>query len=430
MPLPPGCLSAAPKPGVDPVVTLAGSGLAGLITRFLGKRAAPFAAALSYVSQQSATFCANGPPAFYQLTAGDYANLTLESLGIASPDPTVVGKLAQIVQYYFWYDICQCTGAPTPPPTTSVEPPNAPGINDSQGPPPNSPCIDLAKSFNNRDGTYVDPIAGDPRNVQNLTPLFFQSATLVSTQDTILQGTPTIPTLKIPSPLPTSMTAVLSDAVNSSGGCSNPVYARTYSATGAVVRNYVNLHAYLGNGSYTNPVAMTFQTGEDRLALFSELSQICTGGGAQLHVVLNCAGGNAPAQDCCPPDPTTNALLVQIRNLIENLQLSTGAPATSWKDGVRHTALGDRGHFVLGKGAVGVRAELTTIPVTSPPHTGDPTYYYDLGFITPMAIDVPLRGQRLLFNPQSFALPQFTDGVAYTFLNGTRGDLVELLPIT
>lgn len=427
MPLP--CATGAPKPGVDPVVTLAGSGLAGFLTRILGPKAAPFAAVLGYVSQQTSGFCAAGPPVLQTLTATDYANLILESLGIASPDSTVVAKLTDVVHYYLWYDLCQCVGVATPPPTVSVEPPSAPGLNDGYGPPPSSACIDLTKGINNRDATYVDPIVGDPRNVQNVTPLFFQSAVLRSVTDTILTGHPSIPALVLPSPLPTSMSCTISDVQFPPGTCSQNVYGRTWSSSGTMLRNYVQFFGHNQTSPPTETATNTFQSGEAYFALFCEQSQICTGGGYQLRTVLNCANNNAPASDCCPPDPTTNALLVQIKNLIEQLQLGGGGGPTSWKDGPRHTSLGDHGHFVLSKGAVGVRAEVHTLPATSPPHTGDPTYYYDLGFVTPMAIDVPLRGQRLLFNPQSFALPQFADGVAYTFLHGTQADLVELLPV-
>lgn len=427
MPLP--CATGAAKPGVDPVVTLAGSGLAGFLTRILGPKAAPFAAVLGYVSQQTSSFCAAGPPVLPALTATDYANLILESLGIASPDSTVVAKLTDVVHYYLWYDLCQCVGVSTPPPTVSVEPPNAPGLNDGYGPPANSACIDLTKSVNNRDATYQDPIDPTPRQIQNLTPLFFQSATLQSRTDTVLVGSPSIPTVLMPTPLPLSATTHGSNATSSTPGANFSIYFRTWNATGAVVRKYVNTSLWEdGPNIWIPDVPFIPQAGETNFALLSEVAGGYVGGGYELHVSLNCVGASV-ASYCCPPDPTTNALLVQIKNLIEALQLGGGGGPTSWKDGPRHTALGDHGHFVLSKGAVGVRAEVHTLPPTSPPHTGDPTYYYDLGFVTPMAIDVPLRGQRLLFNPQSFALPQFADGVAYTFLHGTQADLVELLPV-
>lgn len=427
MPLP--CAQGMPKPGVDAVVTMGGSGLAGFLTKVLGRKAAPFAAVLGYWSTQTNAFCQAGPPAFYQLTAADYANLVLESLGVASPDPTVINKLEQVVQYYTWWDLCQCVGTVTPPPTTSVEPPGAPGLNDTQGPPPNDACIDLTKGVNNRDATYQDPIDPTPRQIQNLTPLFFQSSTLQTRVDTVLVGSPSLPTVLMPTPPPISVTTHGSAAVSSTPGANFSIYFRTWNSTGAVVRKYVNTSLYQdGPNIWIPDVPFTPQAGETNFALYSEVAGGFVGGGYELHVQMNCVGASV-ATPCCPPDPTTNALLVQIKNLIERLSTASGAPATAWRDGPRHTGLGDRGHFVLGKGAVGVRAELTTIPVTSPPHVGDPTFYYDLGFITPTAIDVPLRGQRVLFNPQSFALPQFADGVAYTFLNGARGDLVELLPV-
>jgi hypothetical protein len=73
--------------------------------------------------------------------------------------------------------------------------------------------------------------------------------------------------------------------------------------------------------------------------------------------------------------------------------------------------------------------EISTIPPGIDVHPGDPQFYFDLGFITPIAVNVPLRGQRLVFNPQSFALPQFADGLAWTLPVGAVINLVELLPV-
>lgn len=427
MPLP--CAAGTAKPGVDPVVTLAGSGLAGFLTRILGPKAAPFAAVLGYVSQQTSGFCAAGPPVLPTLTATDYANLILESLGIASPDSTVVAKLTDVVHYYLWYDLCQCVGVATPPPTLSVEPPSAPGLNDGYGPPPNSPCIDVTKGVNGLNSGFTRTFSpSDIRPIGSLTEQFFSSATLTTAVMTNWDGAPTVPAVKLPNPLPINLTGVVSDVVAQQNNFAQTLCCSILNAAGAITTDTFILHGFNGSVITQPSVPYVFKTGDDRLVLFNIVGGQPAGGGYQAHVQLNCTGAGVSSA-CCPPDPTTNALLVQIKNLIEALQLGGGGGPTSWKDGPRHTLLGDHGHFVLSKGAVGVRAEVHTLPPTSPPHTGDPTYYYDLGFVTPMAIDVPLRGQRLLFNPQSFALPQFADGVAYTFLHGTQADLVELLPV-
>jgi hypothetical protein len=428
LPLPPGCTGVA-KPGVDQVVAIAGTSLAGFIEHYLGSRAIPFAAALGYVSFQMPAFCATGPPAFYQLTVGDYANLTLESLGIPSPDPGVLDKLLQVLQYYAWYDLCQCSNIATPPPTVAVEPPGAPAPNDTQGPPPAGACIDLTRGVNNRDATYVDPIAGDPRNVQNLTPSFFNSATLITVPDTILTGSPNVVALKLPTPLPVSIQAVMSDVQVPSGTCVQNVYMRVFNAAGTATRPYVGLHSASAAGVPSSPLTQPFVAGDDHIVLYSELSQICTGGGFQLHVTLNCVSGNPIVTPCCPPDEYSNTLLVNILNKVTNINTAGSSAPTSWRDGTRHNTLSGSGRLVLSSSAVGVRAEVSSIPAGIDTHPGNPAFYFDLGFITPIALDVPLRGQRLVFNPQSFALPQFADGIAWTLPAGAVINLVELLPV-
>jgi hypothetical protein len=58
---------------------------------------------------------------------------------------------------------------------------------------------------------------------------------------------------------------------------------------------------------------------------------------------------------------------------------------------------------------------------------GTPTFYWDMGFITPLAFDTPLRGWRLVFERQSFQLQNVTDAISYTLLGNTVVDVVEQL---
>jgi hypothetical protein len=148
-----------------------------------------------------------------------------------------------------------------------------------------------------------------------------------------------------------------------------------------------------------------------------------------ISLQANCPGAGLESP-CCPPDPSVDLRLNQILTIVANLTISSGtSPFTSWRDGIRHSSLRDSGRFQLADGVVGVRAEVTTLPPGLQVDPGDPTFYWNMGFVTPLALDVPLRGQRLVFNPESFALPQVADGVAYDLRSGGVMDLVELLPV-
>jgi hypothetical protein len=119
--------------------------------------------------------------------------------------------------------------------------------------------------------------------------------------------------------------------------------------------------------------------------------------------------------------------LQQLLELVRNLHNGTAGPI-SWHDGVRHTGLSGAGSFVLSGAAIGIRVDMTTLPVGQPPLQGDPTFFWNAGFVTPIALDSPLRGQRLVFEHESMTLPNFTDSIGYTLLNGTVVDITELLP--
>jgi hypothetical protein len=103
---------------------------------------------------------------------------------------------------------------------------------------------------------------------------------------------------------------------------------------------------------------------------------------------------------------------------------------TSWVDGAQHQGLAGAGSVPLVGNAIGIRVDMTTLPRGGRVSQGDPVFYWDSGFITPVALGSPLRGSRLVFADQSYAIPAFTDTIAYTLLLGTVVTITELLPVT
>jgi hypothetical protein len=117
-----------------------------------------------------------------------------------------------------------------------------------------------------------------------------------------------------------------------------------------------------------------------------------------------------------------------LEHVIINLLGKTVAPSTSWVDGVRHDNLSGAGHLELVDAATAVRVEVSVVPPGVSLTPGDPNFFWDMGFITPLAIDVPLRGQRLVFNPEIFLIPPQTTGVAWSIPAGGIISIIELLP--
>jgi hypothetical protein len=134
-------------------------------------------------------------------------------------------------------------------------------------------------------------------------------------------------------------------------------------------------------------------------------------------------------ESCCPPDP---GVMLALNNIISMLnKLGVGSkPPIGWTDGPVHAGLAGAGTITLqGATTIGIRVDMTAPPAGVSVTPGSPAFYWDSGFITPIAIGSPLRGWRLVFNPESFALPEFTDQIGYTLLHGTQITITELLPV-
>lgn len=141
-----------------------------------------------------------------------------------------------------------------------------------------------------------------------------------------------------------------------------------------------------------------------------------------------CGSTSDTLSNCCPPDPSLTLALNNIFEIVLDIQRQLAADTAPYVEGVRHYDLSGTGSIQLQGDARAIRVE------THPPGPpviivpGTPSYYFDMGFVTPYILGSPLRSTRLTFNPMTVELPRTTDQVGYTLLNGITVDIVELLP--
>lgn len=350
-------------------------------------------------------FCTTDPPPVPTFDASDLADIMTGFPAMGSPGYV---KLVQLCQVALWHVYCECASGTAAAPVAPVYP-NGPTVsNPGDGPVP------LPTDGNTCGGaTWFEGFGFDASGN-------FSSTTGLSTV------------------LPDGLTAISIEA--SSGTTAGSPFPVTFSydwlaADGTTV---------LATSSWTQATQSTSHHDNTRVftlpnnvkhARRRAHSDTPTGASIGVDHLFNyfCGSGTAPlAVPCCPPDPNLQALLIQVLNTVTaiyELELGEGGGASSrWVDGVRHASLRASGRLVLQTGAVGVRCEHINIPANIVSHPGNPNFFFNLGFITPIAIDVPLRGQRLVFSPQSFALPAFADGIAWTLESGATMDLVELMP--
>lgn len=418
-----GPASIRPNVGVIVVVTaaaveaaleLAGLGVVGAIL-------APLIAGVTYDLTQ---ICSTDPPPQPTLTQQDI----VDALDVTNPVTSVpaIAKLRQWFLSWYWYQACQCDQVNTPAPPQLVAPT---GVQPNGGLPSGgqSMCWTLQTNY-----SHINPSSGVYReDLGNLVLPKGNSSLSVQYQG-IFSNFPIVAQRLQPNITSFNWTTQNVGAAEPSPASDIQAAIQFYSSSGAFIGGQQLLSGQgvqIGPGNPNFPIPANAAYIGSAIEMAFDTAVVGQLMNWSINIWGNCAGDGV-SSPCCPPDPLVDIRLTQIIDLLKTIQPITPVnPPTSWKDGIRHNNLGDSGQIVLAPGAVGCRVEVNSIPSTSPPHPGDPVYYYNLGFITPMADAVPLRGQRLLFNPQSFTLPQFADSFAYTLLKGTNINLVELLPV-
>jgi hypothetical protein len=146
----------------------------------------------------------------------------------------------------------------------------------------------------------------------------------------------------------------------------------------------------------------------------------------KLTAYCGSGGQTAPVSPCCPPDPLLEGKLDLILQMIESLRQAS--PSTTWTDGTVHSGLTGSGSFSFAGKPTGLRFNVTTAPSAPEIIPGNPNFYWNMGFVTPIGNATPLRGWRLVYLAESFILPVYADSCGYTLLHGTVANATELLP--
>lgn len=369
----------------------------------------------------SGPFCAGHPPAAPTLQLTDFSNI------IAPTDPIALATASRHVVdwflHWYWWEICECTSVATPTQPTPVLPP---GYGKNTGLPPgglSQPCWTASTTVHAvaTPGTQPVPVTDVTDRVLPLGPKI-----------TVTNA----PTLNIPPAVPfpagfTSGTMIMNAQHQPAAPGSVGLTINFCRDDGSYV---TSIQAYITSTSPSTGATTTIFLPSGATHWSAAVSNIDTSGAqdVQASVVLECSGSppGSIVTPCCPPDPLLEAYLQQILAILKNLYITPpAAPSTSWTPGVSHAGLSGQGSFQLAKGVTAVRATFSVIPPAIRTTPGTPTFYWDLGFVTPVAIDVPLRSLRTVFSPQDLPLPVQTTAIDYTFPAGAIVTLTELLPL-
>lgn len=393
---------------------LAGETAVAMAVEFLSLPAA-WAALLAYAAGQTitaATLCAGDPPAMPTFSALDVAAIIS---GNASVSSAAFAKLSTVIQIAAWFAFCECTQqvAPTVPPPPTY-PPTAPVINPSGfGTITNPPCSTTKQSFH----LAALPAGGGMIFTPYLQPKM--PATTLPADGSVLT-------------IPSGVTAI------------------TVTATltpAAALTQTINLYMDIQTAGpvETQTVLMTWPVGTNGATTLSGTMQIPTNAtGWEFEGIINgpapafdiswtfqewCGGSGtpAPAQQCCPPDPTLSAALASIQSMLNLIYQGLPTAVNSLADSTVHSGLSGSQTVALVQECIAVRIDVDAFPPTQRTSAESPTFYWDVGFVTPIIETYPQRGQRIVYATQLFTVPALTDSIGLNLKPGVTCHMTEIV---
>lgn len=343
------------------------------------------AAALEIVPFAVTAFCSTDPPAIPTFTLQDY----LAMFNVADPvnNPVAMKKLQDLMLHLIWFDFCQCDANPQP---VLPAPQTAPTGVPAQGPTGGSVGV-----------CYSPP--GD--TIFNLP---------ISIQQT--QTQPGFPINATSSKVTITRTGAAGNQVDAgfvsfvSPGGTDVLITQSWALFGGVQSAVVNIPVAGGAD------AIRFQVNQD------------PGGSGQIrfHVDFYCASGSGSSSSptTSTPDPTLVAIMTQILQAVTLIQRQIVPFA--YVPGTSHLNLTGSGQFAV-QGILGLAIGMNSIPQGIGSAPGDPTEYFDTGFITLGTADGFSESFRIHHNPtlKLDINPSYTL-VGYTLPPGVNISVTEL----
>lgn len=369
---------------------------------------------LGLVSYDLSTYCATDPPPMPVIGTGDWiAAFTLS-------DPVAhlaaIQKFQDMLGNFFWPTFCQCNSVATPaPPPLPSPPPDLPTVGPTVLPtaPVAGPCWDKSAHC-----TWLDSSAFPYPNLsQQLIPTSGPSIVV----DCSAGGFGTVTMYPVPGDVIGGTSHVTFPGPLGGGGVfalyANP--AGTYSAWQRLAESNAQ------NTTFT--VNLTVGQNDPYWAIVATPLNQGNTAHADIEILLDCTAGNPPLQNpCCPPDESQQALLQSILSLVQGLYENQATPLHSYSQGTVHTGLTGSGSIVVAGTTIAIEVQITTFPPSIGQAVGNPTYYFDVGWITPLAAGNPYSPQRIVYQQQLFIPNPLTDEIAYTLEKGVVANIVEL----
>lgn len=364
--------SSGPNTGTAALVAIGSAAIAQALERSGAPEALPVVPFLVLPEILLSSFCASDPPTPVALTANE-ANAVLK-LTLGSDFSNGLAKLANLVEFQFWYDNCHCTSGSLVPQTPAPAWPPTAVVIIQPTPQPAVACA-TGQIFTSVGGGSVDYAYG-------VSPSVGSSATSV---------------LSVLDIAFTSGTGTITFAIQFRDQNQQQI-----SISPATTYTSGNVHLEL---SYSVPPNTVFYYAH----VITSGSLLAT---AQLTLSVFC-GGAPPVgvqQPCCPPDATTQATLNAILQLVTLMQRQL-VPFGS-VGGATHSSLSGSGSVAVPR-LLGVKVHVSTLPSHYGVALGNPDIHFDLGFLS-------------IFTPDGFIDERRVNAVDFAWYPSLMSDAVSV----
>lgn len=394
----PGTTSSA-RAGFAAAQYISPAALGALLNNIPVTYAVPLAALIGALTFDLSTFCPGEQPALPVMTGADALAL-LDPQDLAA-FAAAVSKWRDFAGHWLWPIMCQCDTGPQPAPSAPpAKPADWPDIDNSAV----APCWSATVH-------YVFPGAASTSNHGLLALLpGVQGASCVALSS-IPQGN-----------------VQLTLNVNADGTHNGSV---TFGLSGYVGQACGGTE--VGGGQLTTiapgasaTVAVPWYPSAQSGLPFVNASIANADNSIDATLSFNCVAQSAVTEvPCCPQDPMLHAAtqsILQLVTLIQRQLLPFAYIAST-----AHAGLTDQGSFAVSS-ILGIRIELTTIPSHFGQEVGEPTVYFDLGWVSVLTADGVIEERRIqavdtVWTPRVMSEATL---VGYSFSAGVVATITEL----
>jgi len=412
--------TSSPKPGSPQTVAVAGALITEGLT-LISPWLIPFAALIDGFLVQTVSQCGTDPPSMPTFDPSDVANLVG---GVLNPNlNNTLTKINNALLNFAWQKYCKCDSGSAPTITLPVAPPPG-GLGTGNS--PSQQC-------------YSGSWTGDPTTgplVGNLSQFIDVTNQLAPVDGSTTSVTDPGGTYTVYG-LPSSVSAyAVSWYDPPRPGCASlpsgtAILVKFYDGTGTIMSTSQPISNYGGTRtSVTPPTAPPAGARYWRWSASFDNSGVCNGLGGGLLTANSqvFCGGLGGLGNCCPPDPAVMLGIQNILNAVNNLRSLIPGASNSFLDSTAHTGLTGSGSVVLSRHCAAIRVNVTAYPPGAAFNPGTPSYYFGLGYITPIALGNPFRGARLVYLDEVYPIASQVDSVGYTLEQGVTITITELIP--